>query len=82
MEETQGAIYDLLTSNATDPQRIICETSLPDLSLMLSNDINNQLTTLLQAATVHLQCQCCGLAIPVNVKLLVVLLPCSALFRL
>jgi chromosome partitioning related protein ParA len=50
IEEAQGGIYDLLTSNVTDPQRIISETSIPNLSLILSNDINNQLTTLLLQA--------------------------------
>ncbi|AZC83934.1 MULTISPECIES: ParA family protein [Pseudomonas] len=49
-EEAQGGIYDLLAHNVTDPTRIVSSTSIPNLSLILSNDANNQLINLLLQA--------------------------------
>ncbi|AZC39385.1 Chromosome partitioning ATPase in PFGI-1-like cluster, ParA-like [Pseudomonas chlororaphis subsp. piscium] len=49
-EEAQGGIYDLLAHNVTDPARIVSSTSIPNLSLILSNDANNQLINLLLQA--------------------------------
>lgn len=49
-EEAQGGIYDLLAHNVTDLNRIVSSTSIPNLSLILSNDINNQLINLLLQA--------------------------------
>jgi chromosome partitioning related protein ParA len=50
VEEAQGGIYELLALNATDPVRIISSTAIPNLSLVISNDVNNQLNTLLLQA--------------------------------
>lgn len=50
IEEAQGGIYDLLAFNITDSVRIISSTALPNLSLVISNDINNQLNSLLLQA--------------------------------
>ncbi|WP_248767885.1 ParA family protein [Pseudomonas sp. MWU12-2345] len=50
VEEAQGGIYDLLAFNVTDFDRIISSTSIPNLSLVLSNDANNQLLNLLLQA--------------------------------
>ena len=50
VEEAQGGIYDLLAFNITDSVRIISSTALPNLSLVISNDINNQLNSLLLQA--------------------------------
>ncbi|MDC6382032.1 ParA family protein [Pseudomonas graminis] len=50
VEEAQGGIYELLALNATDPLRIISNTAIPNLSLVISNDVNNQLNTLLLQA--------------------------------
>ena len=50
VEEAQGGIYELLALNATDPLRIISSTTIPNLSLVISNDVNNQLNTLLLQA--------------------------------
>lgn len=50
VEEAQGGIYELLALNATDPLRIISSTAIPNLSLVISNDVNNQLNTLLLQA--------------------------------
>jgi len=49
-EEAQGGIYDLLAFNVTDFTRIVSATSIPNLSLVISNDINNQLINLLLQA--------------------------------
>ena len=50
VEEAQGGIYDLLAFNITDSLRIISSTTIPNLSLVISNDINNQLNSLLLQA--------------------------------
>ncbi|VXC25583.1 Chromosome partitioning related protein ParA [Pseudomonas sp. 8Z] len=50
IEEAQGGIYDLLAFNITDFTRIISATSIANLSLVISNDINNQLINLLLQA--------------------------------
>lgn len=50
VEEAQGGIYDLLAFNITEPARIISNTAIPNLSLVISNDINNQLNGLLLQA--------------------------------
>ncbi|AMB86056.1 cobyrinic acid a,c-diamide synthase [Pseudomonas agarici] len=50
VEEAQGGIYDLLAFNVTDFDRIVSSTSIPNLSLVLSNDANNQLINLLLQA--------------------------------
>ncbi|RMT95153.1 hypothetical protein ALP39_200068 [Pseudomonas marginalis pv. marginalis] len=50
VEEAQGGIYDLLAFNNADPVRIISSTTIPNLSLIVSNDINNQLNNLLLQA--------------------------------
>lgn len=50
VEEAQGGIYDLLAFNITDSVRIISSTAIPNLSLVISNDINNQLNSLLLQA--------------------------------
>jgi chromosome partitioning related protein ParA len=50
IEEAQGGIYDLLAFNITDPVRIISSTTIPNLSRVISNDINNQLNSLLLQA--------------------------------
>lgn len=50
VEEAQGGIYELLALNATDPVRIISSSAIPNLSLVISNDVNNQLNTLLLQA--------------------------------
>lgn len=49
-DEAQGGIYDLLAFNITDFDRIVSRTSIPNLSLILSNDVNNQLINLLLQA--------------------------------
>jgi chromosome partitioning related protein ParA len=49
-DEAQGGIYDLLAFNVTDFDRIVSSTSIPNLSLVLSNDANNQLINLLLQA--------------------------------
>lgn len=50
VNEAQGGIYDLLAFNITDSVRIISSTAIPNLSLVISNDINNQLNSLLLQA--------------------------------
>lgn len=50
VEEAQGGIYDLLAFNETDFARIVSNTSISNLSLIISNDINNQLINLLLQA--------------------------------
>lgn len=50
VDEAQGGIYDLLAFNVTESVRIISSTAIPNLSLVISNDINNQLNTLLLQA--------------------------------
>ena len=50
VEEAQGGIYDLLAFNITESARIISSTAIPNLSLVISNDINNQLNGLLLQA--------------------------------
>lgn len=50
LEEAQGGIYDLLAFNVTDCTRIVSSTAIPNLSLVVSNDINNQLINLLLQA--------------------------------
>jgi cellulose biosynthesis protein BcsQ len=50
VEEAQGGIYDLLAFNITESLRIISSTAIPNLSLVISNDINNQLNSLLLQA--------------------------------
>lgn len=50
LEEAQGGIYDLLAFNVTDCTRIVSSTAIPNLSLVVSNDINNQLISLLLQA--------------------------------
>lgn len=50
IHEAEGGIYDLIAFNQTDPARIISATSIPNLSLILSNDPNNQLINLLLQA--------------------------------
>ena len=50
VEEAQGGIYDLLAFNDANPVRIISSTSIPNLSLIISNDVNNQLNNLLLQA--------------------------------
>lgn len=49
-EEAQGGIYDLLAFNETDFARIVSQTAIANLSLIISNDINNQLINLLLQA--------------------------------
>ncbi|EGH19946.1 MULTISPECIES: ParA family protein [Pseudomonas syringae group] len=49
-EEVSGGIFDLIAHNQTDPEKIISRTSIPNLSLILSNDPNNQLINLLLQA--------------------------------
>lgn len=49
-EEAQGSIYDLLAFNETDFVRIVSQTAITNLSLIISNDINNQLINLLLQA--------------------------------
>lgn len=49
-KEADGGIYDLIAFNITDPTRIISTTVIPNLSLILSNDPNNQLINLLLQA--------------------------------
>ncbi|WP_300726924.1 ParA family protein [Pseudomonas sp.] len=49
-EEAQGGIYDLLAFNETDFSRIVSLTAIANLSLIISNDINNQLINLLLQA--------------------------------
>lgn len=49
-DEAQGGIYDLLAFNVTDLARIVSTTAIPNLSLVISNDINNQLINLLLQA--------------------------------
>lgn len=49
-EEAPGGIYDLLAFNITDLERIVSNTIIPGLSLVVSNDINNQLINLLLQA--------------------------------
>lgn len=49
-DEAQGGIYDLLAFNVTDLTRIVSTTAIPNLSLVISNDINNQLINLLLQA--------------------------------
>lgn len=49
-EEAQGGIYDLLAFNETDFARIVSHTAIANLSLIISNDINNQLINLLLQA--------------------------------
>ncbi len=49
-DEAQGGIYDLLAFNVTDLTRIVSTTNIPNLSLVISNDINNQLINLLLQA--------------------------------
>lgn len=49
-EEAQGGIYDLLAFNETDFVRIVSQTAIANLSLIISNDINNQLINLLLQA--------------------------------
>ncbi|MFC6301780.1 AAA family ATPase [Pseudomonas sp. CCM 7893] len=50
VDEAQGGIYDLLAFNITESVRIISSTTIPNLSLVISNDINNQLNSLLLQA--------------------------------
>jgi len=50
VQETQGGIYDLLAFNITDAFQIVSSTTIPNLSLVISNDINNQLNSLLLQA--------------------------------
>lgn len=50
LEGAQGGIYDLLAFNVTDCTRIVSSTAIPNLSLVVSNDINNQLINLLLQA--------------------------------
>lgn len=50
VDEAQGGIYDLLAFNITDSAKIISSTAIPNLSLVISNDINNQLNSLLLQA--------------------------------
>lgn len=50
MQEVDGGIFDLIAHNETDPGKIISRTSIPNLSLILSNDPNNQLISLLLQA--------------------------------
>lgn len=50
VKEAQGGIYDLLAFNDTDFACIVSNTSIPNLSLIISNDINNQLINLLLQA--------------------------------
>lgn len=50
LEEAQGGIYDLLAFNVTDYTRIVSSTAISNLSLIVSNDINNQLISLLLQA--------------------------------
>ena len=50
VKEAQGGIYDLLAFNDTNFARIVSNTSIPNLSLIISNDINNQLINLLLQA--------------------------------
>ncbi|PAU50927.1 cobyrinic acid a,c-diamide synthase [Pseudomonas sp. PIC25] len=49
-DEAQGGIYDLLAFNVTELSRIVSTTTIPNLSLVISNDINNQLINLLLQA--------------------------------
>ncbi|HEY0290304.1 MAG TPA: ParA family protein [Pseudomonas sp.] len=50
IQEVEGGIFDLLAHNQTDPAKIISRTNIPNLSLILSNDPNNQLISLLLQA--------------------------------
>lgn len=49
-QEAPGGIYDLIALNNTNPRDIISVTEIPNLSLILSNDPNNQLINLLLQA--------------------------------
>ncbi|MFS2159720.1 ParA family protein [Pseudomonas sp. Pseusp122] len=48
--EAEGGIYDLIALNITRHERVISRTVIPNLSLILSNDPNNQLINLLLQA--------------------------------
>jgi chromosome partitioning related protein ParA len=48
--EAEGGIYDLIALNITEPERVISRTVIPNLSLIVSNDPNNQLINLLLQA--------------------------------
>lgn len=48
--EAPGGIYDLLTFSLTDADRIISRTTIHNLSLITSNDTNNQLNNLILQA--------------------------------
>lgn len=50
IHEAQGGIYDLIAFNQTSPELIVSETNIPNLSLILSNDPNNQLINLILQA--------------------------------
>ena len=44
MDQARGGTCDLLASVVTDPQRSISATPIGNLSLIPSNDFNNQMT--------------------------------------
>ncbi|MBI6854654.1 ParA family protein [Pseudomonas cichorii] len=48
--EAPGGIYELIATNETRPERVISRTVIPNLSVILSNDENNQLINLLLQA--------------------------------
>lgn len=50
LAEAKGGIYELLAHNVTDSVRIISGTAAPNLSVVVSNDIHNQLNSLLLQA--------------------------------
>ncbi|WP_085597404.1 MULTISPECIES: ParA family protein [unclassified Pseudomonas] len=50
IHEAPGGIYELLAFNETDPARVISRTNIPNLDVIVSNDVNNQLNNLLLQA--------------------------------
>ncbi len=50
IDEANGGIYDLLAYNTTNLSQIVSKTVIPNLSVIFSNDINNQLINLILQA--------------------------------
>lgn len=53
MDQARGGIHDLPASCVTAPQRSISATPIGDLSLIPSNDFNNQLTATTRKGTLR-----------------------------
>ncbi|PUA41391.1 cobyrinic acid a,c-diamide synthase [Pseudomonas protegens] len=49
--EANGGLYEMITANITDQTQVISHTNIPNLSLVLSNDLNNQLLHLILQAS-------------------------------